>query len=280
MQLNIPIEQAIAIIDKLADEGQRGFDQMEFDYLEKRDQKTYDPKEDNKKYSEIYLNSWYRECLRHLENIFLEKTPIQEFRRPKTFALYGSHGMNEDFINIGSNFATRIAILQKFYWALTERLNQNKGSQSKNTKSVKPRVKLPPGTKWEDLTLKFLNGETVEIYIRNKGKLGEANYHDFGLENKRERMRPPTQPWNLFKILSKHPDLKSKDIDAPPHLRRTKCDLKEAFQLYFGISEDPFFEHKIFKAYKLKFRVIPENEPFKPVVDDFEAHYSEITGQR
>jgi hypothetical protein len=275
MQLKVPLEKAIITIDKSADEGQRIFDQMELDYQEKREQKIYDANKDNEKYENIYLNPWYRECLKRLRSIFLDNTPIQEFRSPKNFINCERHGVNIKFSNISSHFKTRIGVLQKIYWILSERLisqNESKSPQGRNHPSTS--IRLPQNTKWEDLTLRFLDGHTIEILLRRGNKkLGVVNYRDFDLENKKER-RPNLQ-WKLLEALAKEGEAINK---KGPSGRQNKLKLSKALKKYFGIEDDPFFDYKKEKVYKLKCRVLPEGEdPSTLRINEIEEHLKEQT---
>ena len=53
--------------------------------------------------------------------------------------------------------------------------------------------------KWEDMTMKFLNGEEVEV-MHNKLGNQRLNYNELGFENKKTKL--PNKQWELLRLIS------------------------------------------------------------------------------
>jgi len=116
-------------------------------------------------------------------------------------------------------------------------------------------IKLPPNTKWEDITLKFLDGHNA--LIKAKGLKARVDYKEMGFEDKKTRL--PNRQWKLLYFLAEsRGELTWKDSEANQLIKKKKQLLAQALKAYFQIDEDPFLPYKQEKAYKIKIRLIPE----------------------
>lgn len=114
---------------------------------------------------------------------------------------------------------------------------------------------LPSSTRWEEVTLKFLNGHDVIISCRNFEC--DSDYKQMGLEDKRKRI--PNEQWKFLEALaSLHGELAWGDQLANSVLKKRKQLLSKALKKYFQINEDPFFPYRKFKLYKIKMNLEPE----------------------
>lgn len=122
------------------------------------------------------------------------------------------------------------------------------------TKSVTP-LHLPPDTKWQDITLEFLDGHNVSIRI---GKYNiKSDYKGMGFEDER-RFEPNTQ-WNFLKILADYNgEISWEHQHANTKIKKTKQLLADALKAYFKITEDPFYPYRKEKSYRIKMKLIPE----------------------
>ena len=127
-------------------------------------------------------------------------------------------------------------------------------------------LKLPSDTKWEHVTIQFLDYDKVKIQAPNKfNKV--VNFRKMGFENQKNG-KPNTQ-WNLLYDLSRYRgDLSwtiatyRKKVDSHPlstpkikkQIQRLSSTLKE----YFSINDAPFYDYVKIRAYKTKFFLLPD----------------------
>lgn len=115
---------------------------------------------------------------------------------------------------------------------------------------------FPNHFKWEDISIKFLDGHTVKIKIGKFFNL-KSDYKEMGFEDKRKFK--PNQQWTLLKILSdKDGEINWEDKRANNTIKKKKQLLSEGLRNFFEIKDDPFFPYKKFKAYKIKIILVTE----------------------
>ncbi len=118
-------------------------------------------------------------------------------------------------------------------------------------------IELPIGTRWEDITIRFLDGESVQIKAKELSI--KRTYQNIGLVDHKSNLKPNKQ-WQFFSDLSKlHGKLTWKDPKATLKVKKKKSLLSKALREYFQLKEDPFYPYKEVKAYKTKFKLIPES---------------------
>jgi hypothetical protein len=131
--------------------------------------------------------------------------------------------------------------------------------------------KLPNGTRWQDITIKFLNGQ--EAIIAAKGETFQTNYVEMGFED--EKKKQPNSQWSFLKLLASkngelswdnNNDMSQKQINSA---KKQKQTLADALKTYFQIDEDPFENYRTEKAYKIKIILTPE--------DDSDNHSGDFT---
>lgn len=108
----------------------------------------------------------------------------------------------------------------------------------------------PPGTKWEDITIKFFDGHTV--YITAGDKSGQYSYEAMGMNN-RKSSKPNKQCELLEKLAENHGEATFKNDSK---LKATKKNLTKSLRIFFGLTSDPF-EYKKPKYIAL-FVILPE----------------------
>jgi hypothetical protein len=124
--------------------------------------------------------------------------------------------------------------------------------------------KLPSGTKWEYITIKFLNDKEVSIKVYKFKHT--TNYKKIGFEDKRNDR--PDQQWELLKIFAKYGgEITWKTPIADEKIKKTKELLTKILQNYFKIEYDPFYPYhssysgKAKKSYKIKITLVPPSIP-------------------
>lgn len=121
--------------------------------------------------------------------------------------------------------------------------------------------KLPADTKWENITIQFLDGQ--EVIIKAKNKTWHTNYEEMGFQDERRKL--PNRQWDFLTRLAvkggkisweNNRDLSLKEINA---IKKRKQLLAEALKKYFyQIEEEPFYSYKEENEYKIKINLIPE----------------------
>lgn len=151
--------------------------------------------------------------------------------------------------------------------------------------SSKPVPKLPADAKWEDITIRFVDGHNVDI--KCKDKTSRSDYKEMGFEDSKSRR--PNKQWEMLQRLAENhgeiswekfsagksstirkteqdfgyevdddePQNKGFSIiKAPDKLKKTKQLLAQTLKAYFQIDEDPFWPYEEVKSYKIKIKLI------------------------
>lgn len=127
-------------------------------------------------------------------------------------------------------------------------------------------LKIPSDTKWEHITIQFLDYDKVKIHAPNYFKK-ITDFRKMGFENLKNG-KPNTQ-WKLLYDLSRYRgDLSwtiatyRKKVDShplsTPKIRKQIQRLSESLKQYFNINESPFYDYVRYEAYKTKFFLLPD----------------------
>lgn len=144
----------------------------------------------------------------------------------------------------------------------------------------------PPATvtkakpRWEDITIKFKNGNDVDIILSNS--VCPSDYRQMGFENKKTR-RPNSQ-WEYLIRLAERADANSRKKASSSRLSQDYADntdnetqhnpgysikrvpdknkkrkqlLAQQLKLYFQIHDDPFLPYDEAQDYKIRINLIP-----------------------
>ena len=127
-------------------------------------------------------------------------------------------------------------------------------------------LKLPSDTKWEHITIQFLDYDKIKIQAPNKfNKV--VNFRKMGFEN--QKNRKPNKQWELLYNLSRYRgDLSwtiatyRKKVDShplsTPKIRKQIQRLSNTLKEYFNIIDAPFYNYIKIGAYKTKFFLLPD----------------------
>ena len=132
-------------------------------------------------------------------------------------------------------------------------------------KGITP-LKLPPDTKWEHITIQFLDYDKVKIQAPNKFNQ-VVNFRKMGFEN--QKNGKPNKQWELFYDLARYRgDLSwtiatyRKKVDShplsTPKIRKQIQRLSNALKEYFNLNDAPFYDYIKIGAYKTKFFLLPD----------------------
>lgn len=151
-------------------------------------------------------------------------------------------------------------------------------SQPKSTSL--PPWDLPPDTRWENVILRFLNGE--EVQLEANGTTRHTTCEEMGFINKKTK-RPNAQ-WEMLKKLARvggeihwgnNQSLSSNDQDV---LKTRIKEIRKGLRAYFPmIKDDPFYDYRKEKAYRIKMQLIPESEGVDLKMSDDEEYLKEQT---
>ena len=129
--------------------------------------------------------------------------------------------------------------------------------------------KLPSGTRWEEVTIKFLDEENV--FIKIKQFECNTNYKKMGFVGRGKDSRPSVA-WPFLKVLAGlNGELSFNDPESRDKYKKQKETLSRVLQEYFSIEYDPFFPYrssveKAGNSYKIKILLIPP-----PKTEEFEV---------
>lgn len=145
-------------------------------------------------------------------------------------------------------------------------------------KGGSPAFSTPLGTKWEDITIQFIDGNYVYIIIgKNKTK---TTYRDMGFED--TRANKPNVNWDFLYSLSKTGgEITWKDASATNKGKKRKQKASDTLKSFFGINSDPFYDYK--NGYHIKIRLIPDSSQFRTsknphtIDDDIDEALTEMT---
>lgn len=135
--------------------------------------------------------------------------------------------------------------------------------------------RLPAGTTWEQIIIKFIDEENV--FIKSRQYTHNTNYKKMGFADSRGKTLKPGVLWILLKTLAKlNGEITIKDPEAKDVYKKQKELLAKTLQSYFRIDYDPFYPYhgttpdKSAKSYKIKITLIPppyRNEPASPTIE-------------
>ncbi len=145
-------------------------------------------------------------------------------------------------------------------------LNESlKALRQKESLKAGPRFpyKIPAGTYWNNVIIKFLNDEKVEIWVKRLKHI--ADFKEMGMVGK-GKVPTPCEKWLFMKVLAKcYGELSIKDPEAKDKYKKQKQALTETLRNYFSIDYDPFYPYqscpeKRGNSYKIKLTLIPPPE--------------------
>jgi hypothetical protein len=120
--------------------------------------------------------------------------------------------------------------------------------------------KIPAGTHWSNVIIKFLDNEQVEIWVKKLQHV--TDYKEMGMVGKGNTPKPCEQ-WHFLKVLAQYNgELTIKDPEAKDKYKKQKQGLSETLRNYFSIDYDPFYPYqscleKCGNSYKIKLMLIP-----------------------
>ncbi|MCB9818269.1 hypothetical protein H6787_02165 [Candidatus Nomurabacteria bacterium] len=159
--------------------------------------------------------------------------------------------------------------------------------ENADTKTSKKKAKkqstypktIPSGTRWESITMRFLDDETVEIQVA--GTVHKTGYADMGFADNRKNGQPPNLQWMFLKALAENNgSLKASDGNASDNYKQHKLRLSKRLMEYFSLDTEPFKEYTTQTGYKLKMTIFynkdVDKQPTKPQQDTLSEEVGDI----
>lgn len=147
-------------------------------------------------------------------------------------------------------------------------------AKAKNSATNEPTFKLPQGTKWQNLEIKFESPFDVAISLNGK-KLESSTHEKMGFFRSRTGDRVPDKQWALLRllaaiyVLAKQSGIErvpatiadlTKALGTEGSVMTAKKKLSQRLQFIFGIQDDPFDDYEHWGYYKTKFSLVPESD--------------------
>jgi hypothetical protein len=135
--------------------------------------------------------------------------------------------------------------------------------------------KIPAGTHWNNVIIKFLDNENVEIHVKRLKH--KTDYKEMGMIGK-GKVPEPSEQWLFMKVLAQYQgEITIRDPEAKDKYKKQKQALTETLRNYFSIDYDPFYPYhscleKGGNSYKIKLLLIPHLEKnIRPNIIEEEA---------
>lgn len=186
--------------------------------------------EEEEHFKRIFDGRLERDISRHFKISLLIKP--EYYNTARTFAEYVQDK------NIHANLVDRLKKMENFKERVTP-------------------IKLPPGTKWEDITIKFEDGYIV--IITAPGFRTKTDYKEMGFVNK--KTLSPNVQWRFLRGLADdRGELSRNTALRYRNVKKTKSLLSKTLRECFKLNKDPFLPYKQVKVYKTRFNLIPESD--------------------
>ena len=157
---------------------------------------------------------------------------------------------NEQEINITLNVEKFIAFKTKL-----ESIYLRKTNKSASKRNFQSTAGVYPNLQWQDIAIKFQNGNDVDVTVKNKAH--RLDFKEMGFEDKKRRL--PNQQWELLKLLANNKgEINWNNSEAKHNFKKKKQLLSETLKTYFGIDKDPFFPYRKEQAYQIRINLTPE----------------------
>ena len=115
------------------------------------------------------------------------------------------------------------------------------------------RIEVPPGTKWENIQMRFLSDETVEITTPDSRRL--CNFAELGFEDRRKSGAPNTA-WVFLRELARAKDNEIKrPVREPARVEKAVQALRKRLKDLFALGDDPFRPYRQVKHYAPTFKL-------------------------
>jgi hypothetical protein len=114
------------------------------------------------------------------------------------------------------------------------------------------RFATPPGTNWQDILIRFLDGHTVSISV--DGRTERLTFAEMNMKDGRNGN--PNRQWKLLELLAQNGGRLSWSTSAAGFKQKKQVELlSHRLRQYFGIAENPFHEYQKSAGWQFKLRL-------------------------
>ncbi len=128
-----------------------------------------------------------------------------------------------------------------------------------------------PGLQWNEIVIKFVSADAVEIRARHVKY--QYTYAEMGFKNRKARDASPDSIWRTLRdVLARFRGEVSWHTEKVSEgdrnrMKRTVSTLRKRLCAFFGIEDDPFHPYRNEKSYKTKFVLLPAETSFDSADD-------------
>lgn len=138
---------------------------------------------------------------------------------------------------------------------------------------AEPIIKLPVGTTWIDIEIRFKNTFDIDIFVRSK-HVKTSDHIELGFFKSGTKKRIPDRQWSMLHAIAMICTVaKQRQITTPTSIAdfsrefgsqnavmKIKQKLSQQLQAVFGLKDDPFEEYNKLGRYQTKFKLVAEPE--------------------
>jgi hypothetical protein len=119
------------------------------------------------------------------------------------------------------------------------------------------RFPTPPGTRWQNVTIRFLTQHQVHVQV---GHVGDAfHFTQLGMQDARKNPIEPDRQWGLLVDFAEGGGtVRWRTTNENRRRQKQKEGLSKVLRAFFGISDDPFEPLEDRRGWRAKFRALPE----------------------
>ncbi len=135
----------------------------------------------------------------------------------------------------------------------------------------KPKVILPVGATWTDITIAFKNEYDIDVSYKDT-HIGTYSYEQLEFGRANTSWNKPNKLWGLLRVLAVGEEYKTPhtivftkehlmkvcEVNTENSVEKQKSDLAKNLRSVFGIQEEPFEPYSPELGYRPKFRLRPE----------------------
>lgn len=111
-----------------------------------------------------------------------------------------------------------------------------------------------PGTKWEQITMRFISNEEARITV--KGQSSTIHFSEMGFKDRRKGDQPNKLWESLLYFAIRKGQIKFGDPKSQQQhdtMKHNVSELRKCLKPYFGIDDDPFYPYTKKEGYRTKF---------------------------
>jgi hypothetical protein len=118
------------------------------------------------------------------------------------------------------------------------------------------RFLTPPGTRWRDVTIRFITQDQVHVQV---GNVSDAfDFVQMGMQDRRKTPAQPDGQWALLVDFAKRGVVRWHTTTENRRRQKKKEKLTKHLRAFFGIDEDPFEPLEDCRGWRARFRAMPE----------------------